>query len=277
MKSPFPGMDPHIESCGLWEDFHHALIAAIKIELARTVPDHYLVRTGERPYVVLARVEGKDEYRRQSDVGVTTRTPREPGSAGPGEMALDGPALEGEPLTLRALIATEYRETFIEIYELHPERRLITCLEVLSPSNKRRGSEGWDQYQRKRQGLLLGSANLVEIDLLRGGTRLPMVDPWPNSPYTVLVYRRERAPSCRVWPAYFHRPLPVVPVPLSRPDPDVSLNLQPLLETIYQRSRYEQDIDYTKPLSPPAKPEETAWLEQHARTRQVPQTGGGPP
>ena len=26
MKSPFPGMDPYIEACGLWGDFHSHLI-----------------------------------------------------------------------------------------------------------------------------------------------------------------------------------------------------------------------------------------------------------
>ena len=29
MKSPFPGMDPFIEGCGLWGDFHHSLICGI--------------------------------------------------------------------------------------------------------------------------------------------------------------------------------------------------------------------------------------------------------
>ena len=29
MKSPFPGMDPYIEACGLWGDFHHELISEI--------------------------------------------------------------------------------------------------------------------------------------------------------------------------------------------------------------------------------------------------------
>jgi len=171
-------MDPYIEACGLWEDFHDDLIVAIKTELARAVPEHYLVRTGERAYIVLAQPEGKDDHGLQTDMGVTTRTPPPPRST---------PAAEGEPVTLRALIATEYRETFIEIYELHPERRLITCLEALSPSNKRRATPGWEQYLRKRQGLLLGEASLVEIDLLRGGQRLPMIDPWPSSPYTLLV------------------------------------------------------------------------------------------
>lgn len=29
MKSPFPGMDPYIEACNVWRDFHHHLIERI--------------------------------------------------------------------------------------------------------------------------------------------------------------------------------------------------------------------------------------------------------
>ena len=29
MQSPFPGMDPYIEACGLWEGFHNRLIHKI--------------------------------------------------------------------------------------------------------------------------------------------------------------------------------------------------------------------------------------------------------
>ena len=45
MKSPFPGMDPFIEGCGLWEDFHGHLIEKIFETLAVTVPAKYVVRT----------------------------------------------------------------------------------------------------------------------------------------------------------------------------------------------------------------------------------------
>jgi hypothetical protein len=170
---------------------------------------------------------------------------------------------------MRAFIETEYRERFIEIYESDPERRLVTCIEVLSPSNKRRGSPGWEQYLRKRQALMLGEANLVEIDLLRGGQKMPMVEPWPAGPYSLLVCRVRRAPYCSVWPAHFERPLPVLPVPLAAPDLDVPVALQPLIEAIYARSRYERDIDYSRPLHPPLGPEEIAWLEQRLRERQA--------
>jgi hypothetical protein len=262
MKSPFPGMDPFIEACGLWEDFHTHLIEKIYEELADTVPERYIVRTGERSYVVLTDANGNKSYPFRPDVGVAASSLRERSSPQEGAAALAEAATEPAPVTLRAFVEEEYRESFVEIYDSDPEQNLVSCIEVLSPSNKRRGSEGWNLYLRKRQGLLLGAANLVEIDLLRGGQRMPMLDPWPEAPYTLLVSRREKAPRCCVWPAHFLRPLPGIVVPLAKPDPDIPLNLQPMIEAIYTRSRYHRSIDYAKPLMPPLAAEESVWLEQ---------------
>src|SRR5436190_24328860 len=73
MKSPFPGMDPYIEACGLWEDFHHALIEEIKNTLNQAVSDRYLVRTAERGYVVLADDSGSEHHHPcKPDVTVTS-------------------------------------------------------------------------------------------------------------------------------------------------------------------------------------------------------------
>src|SRR4029077_8418734 len=114
---------------------------------------------------------------------------------------------EAEPVLMQAFIAERFEETFVEIYAEGEERILVTCIEVLSPSNKRRGTEGWQQYERKRQAMLLGRANFIEIDLLRGGDKMPMLTPWPASPFTLLVSRRTRPTHARVWKAYFDRPL----------------------------------------------------------------------
>jgi hypothetical protein len=249
MRSPFPGMDPYVEQHHLWPDFHDDLIAEIKRFLAAAVPARYVVRTGERSY-------------------------------GAGRPASEAPApgaestSEGGPVQMPAWIEERYRENFIEIYEAQPEQRLVTTIEVLSPANKRRGTEGWDLYLRKRQGLMLGAANLVEIDLLRGGQRLPMVTPWPVSPYYLLVCRRRRAPYCSVWPASFQERLPPVLVPLDDPDPDIELDLQPMVEAIYARSRYDTSIDYTKPLVPPLTPPQAAWLEERLRPGSPTRPGG---
>ena len=63
-------------------------------------------------------------------------------------------AAETTAVTMRAFIDEHFRESFIEIYEADPEVRLVTCIEVLSPSNKRRGTEGWEQYLPSLRGYL---------------------------------------------------------------------------------------------------------------------------
>jgi len=261
MKSPFPGMDPYIEGCGLFEDFHFDLIAEIKQFLARELPDRYEVRTGERGYVVLTEAEGRKEHAFLPDIGIASPT-KSAGADATSITAVIETASDGEAVELRAFISTEFRENFIEIYDAKPDRALVTCIEVLSPSNKRRGSPGWELFLRKRQGLLMGAANFVEIDLLRAGDKMPMLDPWPSSPYTLLVARKLFAPNCRVWPAHFRRSLPVTPIPLLHPDPDVKLNLQSMLETIYERFHYGRSIDYTRPLAPPLSDDDSKWLAE---------------
>ena len=131
---------------------------------------------------------------------------------------------------------------------------------MLSPSNKRRGTEGWREYERKRQAMLLGKANFIEIDLLRGGDKMPMLTPWPDSPYTLLVSRS--TPRCRAWKGYFQRRLPAIPVPLLSPDPDLRLDLQPLLDGIYSLGRYDERIDYTRPLTPPLPDGDAVWMRE---------------
>jgi len=270
MPSPFPGMDPYIESCGLWDDFHGNLIGDIQRQLAERVPDRYVVRGGERSYIVLEPKDVEPEERRaQADVAVLLSRESVSSLAANSTAVLEAVTSEPPPVELVALIESEFRESFIDIYATAPDRKLVTTIEVLSLSNKRYGSHGWDLYVRKRQAHLSGGANLVEIDLLRGGRRMPMADEWPDSPYYMLVSRKPRTVRCTVWPAHFVRPLPVIPVPLEPPDPDVSLNIQPLIEQIYERSRYARDIDYHKPCRPRFSPAESAWFESRLQELQA--------
>jgi hypothetical protein len=268
MRSPFLGMDPYIEAFGMWEDLHHNLITEIQGAIAAVLPERYIVRAGERSYVVLTTRNGADEFLTQPDVGVA----RLAGSPAAGQPAAAGATAvletaEGQPapVTMRAMVETEYREGFLEIRELRPGRKLVTCIEVLSPSNKRSGTPGWELYYRKRQAYLQGAANFVEIDLLRGGRRMPREDPWPQSPYYLLVCRAQEAPRCTVSQGHYLRELPAIPIPLAPPDADLSLALQPLIEAVYARSHYDRDIDYRQSLTPPLSPTEAQWLEERLR------------
>lgn len=266
MPSPFPGMDPYIEACGLWADFHRHLIEGIAAALADAVPERYLVRTEERNYLLLAEAEGKEKRPFIPDVSV--EAPASAPTPGPqAAVAVREAAMASEPIpmSLEAVVEEEFREGFIEIYESRPEWRLVTTVEVLSPSNKEKGSYGWHLYLRKRQGVLLDRVNLVEIDLLRLGSRMPMRGEWPKSPYTLLVRRGSDGRRCAVWPASYRTPVPTLPVPLVAPDADVRLDLHPLIGAVYHRYRYARSIDYTQPLRPPLAPEDTTWLAERLR------------
>src|SRR5438876_4952478 len=213
MQSPFPGMDPYIETCHLWDDFHHDLLLEIKGALAPLLPAGYVVRGSERTYPVMTPAEGQTrEYRFWSDVSVaaTGRGTVATTIASPAVPATP-PAVNAEanpgPISIPAMMETEYREIFLEIRRPPPAKKLVTCIEVLSPSNKRPRSKGWRLFNRKRRAYLAGQAHFVEIDLLRGGRRMPMAGTWPDSPYYLMVCRTNEAPVCKVWPAFFTRPI----------------------------------------------------------------------
>jgi hypothetical protein len=50
-----------------------------------------------------------------------------------------------------------------------------------------------------------------------------------------------------------------VNVPLRESDPDVSLDLQAVLNRVYAEGRFES-INYTKPLDPPLSPADAEWV-----------------
>jgi hypothetical protein len=269
-------MDPYIEACGLWEGFHNRLIHKIDEALAQVLPRGYIIDTAVRSYVVLVEAEGKQERLAKPDVAVTRPAAEKKSRKKKGGTAVAESGDDAESVVMQAFIAEKFEETFVEIYAEREERLLVTCIEVLSPSNKRRDTEGWREYERKRQAMLLGRANFIEIDLLRGGHKMPMLTPWPDSPYRLLVCRQTSAPTCRVWPAHFRRRLPVIPVPLLDPDPDLTLDLQPLLDGIYSLGRYDERIDYGRPLIPPLSNEDAVWLRDTLKKRSSRSTGPGP-
>jgi len=95
-----------------------------------------VTRPGERSYVALASTDDEEEERSfLPDVAVaSSRGTRKGGRKAKGTRV--GLAVHGEPapVTMQALVKAEYRETFLEIRQ-DPNHKLITGIEVLSPSN----------------------------------------------------------------------------------------------------------------------------------------------
>src|SRR5260221_652063 len=58
MPSPFPGMDPYLES-SMWQDFHNRFNNDISDLLVPQVRPHYVVRIESRVYVEHGRDDGR--------------------------------------------------------------------------------------------------------------------------------------------------------------------------------------------------------------------------
>ena len=248
MPSPFPGIDPFIEDQGLWQDFHHGVIGGVRDEISNRLPDPYFARIDERMRVI--EIPAREVRQILPDVAVL-REREAPGARG----GLAGTlTLEAEVIPLRYL--EEVREAFIEIVHL-PERRVVTVIEVLSPSNK--SASGRSDYLAKRNAYIRGDVHIVELDLLLGGQRLPMRRDLPAGDYFAFVSRAERRPDCEVFAWSIRRSLPTIPVPLLAPDPDILVELGPIFASVYDRTRYNRSIDYKAALTLPLSPNDLEW------------------
>jgi hypothetical protein len=252
-------MDPYLE--GHWRDVHHRLITYASDALQDALPPDLRARVEER--VVLEGSGDADAL--YPDVRVIEGRPQRGGGmtaviTKPGNGAL-------------ILDATEHRltEGYIEIIDAGSGNRVITVIEVLSPTNKTRG-EGLEEYARKQREILQSNTNLVEIDLLRMGTfvvavPLRQVEKKGRTPYIVCVRRAAVPNKAEVHLVGLGDPLPKVKIPLRPKDQDVVLDLQSLIELCYRKGRYEGDIDYAREPYPPLRGEAAAWVDELLRNK----------
>jgi hypothetical protein len=149
--------------------------------------------------------------------------------------------------------------SYVQIRDLS-ERRLVTVVEILSPPSKE--GQGRKQYLRKRSRLLLSPTNVVEIDLLRKGRRLPMEGDLPLGSYFIFVNRAEVRPIIDVWPVLLSQALPKIPVPLSEGDGGLVLDLQYAVTNVYDLGGYDAILDYQHAPEVPLSPRDAAWANR---------------
>jgi hypothetical protein len=248
-------MDPYLEDPAFWADFHATFINYWREALADVLPDSYDARITER--INLVEVPLGRSKSREPDITLTHQGE----SRGAAPVAPAGAAVL-EPVTIPLTIVDEQRETYIEV--LHrPGRELVAVLELLSPANKE--EPGRAVYLAKRNALLLHLVHLVELDLLLKGQRPPFERDLPEGDYFAFVSRADRRPNCDVYAWALSQPLPLIPIPLLSPDPDVWVDLAAVCRTAYERGRFGRSLDYKGP--PPVRlaPQVRAWVEQQAR------------
>jgi hypothetical protein len=173
-----------------------------------------------------------------------------------------------EPVTVTTLLDDEVREPYLTVLE-RASGRVVTVIEVLSPTNKVAGSVGRAVYTAKRSEVLRSETNWVEIDLLREGVPVFAREGYPECEYLVHVSKRAGRPKGLVWPIRLHQRLPEIFVPLAGKDPDARLDLQPLLDTVYDRGPYAVKLNYRKDPVPPLPPDLAAWADGLLRKKKL--------
>jgi hypothetical protein len=246
MISPFPGMDPYLEG-SLWSDVHHELASAFRAILSKNISTKYIARINH--YMVSDTNPEHDLGIMYPDVDILIRaTPMNYVSDSSNAASS---MLQTSPITIE-LPDIQPVEVVIPVVEIRDreDNQLITVIEILSPVNKR--SPGLDVYRKKRKNLIKSGVHLVEIDLLRRGERPIQRNDLPNAHYIATLVRAHTHQT-DVWAFNIDQPMPVLPIPLKSPDPDVPLSLRLALDEIYERGMYERSIHYEQEPPPPDK------------------------
>jgi hypothetical protein len=245
-------MDPYLEEPGIWSDFHTTFYVAIRAELNARLPAGYVARIDR--YVWIEEPEVEQRVRLGApDVLVSTDN-------GGGSGAV-GAALLAAPATIVLPAVRREGSRYLKIIDSR-DRRVVTVVEVLSPTNKLKGKDR-DAYLAKRNEYLASEINLVEIDLLRSWERMPMGDsPAAPADYLVLVSRASEFPRAGLWSISVRDPLPEIPIPLTPQEPDVSLPLRTCFDRAFEEGRYYTEIDYAKPPIPPLTEPNASWARE---------------
>jgi len=244
-------MDPYLEQYS--GDVHHGLIQYTRDLMQPELPSDLRARVEERvfletdadahrvfvPDVHIAQVLGKTGWSQTTGVS--------------------GVAV-AEPLVFK-IHSDPITEGYIEIRERRGGK-LITVIEFLSPSNKA-GGVGQRKYLEQQDEILGSDASLVEIDLVRAGGRvlaLPEFDipDHHRKDYLACISTGWDHSQRELYPMPLRQRLSALPIPLRENEKRLALDLQALVDHVYETGRYD-DTDYTSELVQPLPTEDAAW------------------
>jgi hypothetical protein len=259
MRSPFPGMNPYLEHPALWSSFHLRLIGAVLSSLDSALPSRYYTEVKTQTYQVLEGSEEDEEgqWVRNRSAHLPAHASRAPDE----ESNMMTVTLPKCPQSVILPIMITLKERHLEVRELGSEA-VITIVKVLTPRNKRQG-RGRMVYERQRERILSGLSHLVEIDLLRRDLPMPMLGTIGSTDYRILVSRAQCRPQADLYRFDLSEPIPSFPLPLKPEDAELIIDLQSIVEELFDRARYAQRIDYCQPVpSPLLTSIQQAWVDE---------------
>ncbi len=255
MASPFPGMDPYLENPATWPNLHSRLIVAIANHLGPQLRPTYRVVVEEAVY--------KNEAPESTVlIGVPDVTIRQANQAvQPTTTSL----AVADPILVTVPMPATVRQRYLEIRSIQTSE-VITVIEILSPVNKRPGN-GRQKYESKRLEILESATNLVEIDLLHRYEPMPISQGDRLSHYRILISPSDTRPNARLYPFNLQNALPTFMIPLRSNSPEITVDLQQLLDETYDLSGYDLDIDYSQMPQPTWPESDLNWLDSHLKAK----------
>lgn len=255
MPTPFPGMDPYLEQAGLWQEVHTRLIVAIADALGPMVRPHYRVAVEQRSYLAMV---ASDETAIVPDVLAADREAQ--GHAGLTPSLRSESSVESGVFIAELPMPEERIERYLEVRSVETHEA-VTSIELLSPTNKLPGA-GRRLYEKKRLNVLSSMTHLIEVDLLRTGSPMPMRTVGaPPFDYSIVVSRARQRPKAEVRLFRLRQPIPPFPVPLRDTEAEPVLELNGLVHDLYDRAGYDMVIDYQAQPMPPLSQADAVWAE----------------
>jgi Protein of unknown function (DUF4058) len=249
-------MNPYLES-PYWAGVHHWLITELARYLNTQLPSAYYAAVEVRVYET-ADAEVIDVA--DGLVGIPDnviiddrRYARSPTTAAVATLS--------EPVLVTVPMVEEVKEGYLEIREAE-NHAVITAIELLSPKNKQPG-KGRMQYEEKRQQLLTSGTHLVEIDLIRKFRPMEFSGISVVTDYRVLVSRAPQRPQAALYAFNLRDPIPIFPLPLRSMSEEIPINLNDLINILYDAGAYARRIDYRQePPKPPLSAVDRDWCDQ---------------
>ncbi|MEB3340879.1 DUF4058 family protein [Okeania sp.] len=259
MPSPFPGIDPYLEHPDLWPGLHNKLIVRIADLLSPQLSPKYSVSLAVRMYEIndteslLADIPDVSVLSKKNQVNNSNSTEYQ--------------VVVTEPTKVILPVPITIRQGYLEIKEV-ATKEVVTAIEILSPSNKRTG-KGREIYLEKRETVLASSTNFIEIDLLRYGKRMPILNQQIKSHYRILVSRKNQRPKADLYVFNIQDEIPEFPLPLRPEDTEIIIDLQTLLTNIYDIGCYDLKIDYAQQPVPELSEHDANWVDTWLRQHKL--------
>jgi hypothetical protein len=255
-------MDPFLEHPAFFPGVHDSFLAYLREALQACLPAPYFAEINERLWI--------DTSERPIGSDVDVLRGDQPGSRG--ERPNGGVAVAtdvAQPILITVPMQ-ERRETYLEIRSPVAEgERVVTTIEVLSLTNKTTGPKGRTLYLQKQTEVLDSDTNLVEIDLLRGGTHTTAVpldrlrQQAPPFDYHVCMHAFDRLGTYAVYTFLLGQRLPSIAIPLLPGDGAVTIDLQAVFQRCYDTGPYRRRVRYEPGRIVPAlRPDQLEWARK---------------